>query len=307
MEHSVSWMGLTIASAVLLGIYDLAKKLSVRGNATAIVLLCSVSLGSLIWAVMLLAQSFLSANAVDGWLPSILRVQSIGVGQHVALFAKSVLVGSSWMLAFESLRRLPLSIAAPIRSTSPVWTLLIAIGFLGERPAILQWVGIVIVLVAFWGLSIAGRKEGISFKNDPAVWMMIAATLLGAISSIYDKILLQQYSLSPATVQAWFSVYLFPVVLPMGWRQWRSKESKDRFEFRWIILAISPLLLAADMFYFSALADPDAMVSIVSPLRRCSVIVAFVLSSRMRGEVNLHRKLICVLGILLGVAIIMRG
>ncbi|MBB3204767.1 putative membrane protein [Rhodopirellula rubra] len=302
----MSWMILTLVSALMLGLYDVAKKVSVRGNAVPMVLLVSVSVSAAIWTVMLLVQTFLPSIAV----PKLLVVESISGKGHLALAGKSLLVGASWVLAFYSLKVLPLSIAAPIRATSPLWTLFIAIVFLAERPAPLQWLGIAIVLGSFWALSLVGAKEGIRFRTDRAVWWMIAATILGAFSAIYDKLLLQEFGFSPATVQAWFSVYLVPVMTPLAVR-WYLEQKRDdpakivQFEMRASIVWISPLLLAADMAYFSALADPDALISIVSPLRRASVVVALIFGSRMSGEINLKRKAACVLGILTGIILLM--
>ena len=82
-------------------------------------------------------------------------------------------------------------------------------------------------------------------------------------------------------------------------------SSKGGFDSRWSILAISPLLLVTDMLYFIALANPDALVSVVSSLRRCSVVVAMVLGKKLKGEVNVRRKLFCVAGLLVGVVLLL--
>jgi uncharacterized membrane protein len=303
----MSWTILSLISAVLLGFYDVAKKMSVRGNAVPIVLLLNVSFGALIWTLMLLWQLLFGTAGLPSWI----CVDAIDAVGHLALAGKSVLVGASWTLAFYSLKELPLSIAAPIRATGPVWTLLLAVLLLSERPTLQQWLGILVVVGSFWALSVVGSREGIRFRSDRAVWWMLAATLLGAFSSIYDKLLLQELGFRPATVQAWFSLYLVPVMVPLAWRWWREqkrggRKSDTKFEFRMAILLISPLLLAADMAYFTALADPEALVSIVSPIRRVSVVVAIIAGSRMSGEVNLWRKIACVLGILGGVVLLIR-
>lgn len=351
------WMSLSLLSAVLLGFYDIAKKVAARDNAVPVVLLISTSIGAAIWIPLLLWQQWWPA----GEFPiAFLRVEPLTLWEHGYLLAKAVLVGTSWTLALFALKHLPLSIAAPVRSTSPLWTLAIAVLFLGERPTGLQWIGVLIVLISFWAFSVVGRREGIRFAGDRWVALMVAATLLGAVSSIYDKILLQQLGFGPATVQAWFAIYLVPVMMPLAIRWWwRSggrtsvtqsrgghvvpsdppvKETSPsvtepsppvteassplmaasppvtegseaagevRFEFRPAVLWISPLLLAADMVYFTALANPEALVSVVSTLRRCSVVVALVVGGRRLGEANLKKKSVCVAGILGGVVLIL--
>ena len=299
----MTWIELSAISALLLGFYDVAKKIAVRQNAVPMVLLVSVTVGASLWLPFIVW----SAVSPETLPHRLFRVDVLPPAEHGLLMLKGILVGTSWTLAFFALKRLPISIASPIRSTSPVWTIAIAALFLGERPNAVQWMGIVIVVVAFWSFSAVGLREGVSFRRDRGVALMVAATILGALSSIYDKYLLQTIEIPPSTVQAWFSIYLVPVMLPMAiWWRW-TKRDKSAFHWRAAMFAISPLLLAADMVYFTALADPDALVSIVSVVRRCSVVISFLFGIQALKEVNFRPKLVCVLAILCGVAVLAIG
>ncbi len=296
----MNWIILTIVSAALLGVYDVSKKVSVQGNAVPIVLLMSVCIGAAIWSPLLM----LSHSSAAGALPDALRVSPLSWLEHGMLMAKSVLVGMSWTFAFFAMKHLPLSIAAPIRSTSPLWTILTATLVLGERPEAWQWAGIGIVLLSFWRFSLLGSREGIHFSRDRFVMCMVAATLLGSLSSIYDKLLLQNYAIQPAAVQAWFTIYLVPVMMPLAMRWYRVDRQRVPFEFRRTILLISPLLLAADFVYFTALANPEALVSVVSTLRRCSVLIPFLFGVRALGEANFRSKAACIAMMLVGVGLL---
>jgi bacterial/archaeal transporter family protein len=296
----MSWIVLTIASALLLGVYDIAKKVSVRHNAVPIVLLVSVCFGAVLWLPLLI----LSHTESRDILPASLRVTPLSTLEHGLLIAKSLLVGMSWTFAFFAMKHLPLSIASPIRSTSPLWTILIATMALGERPTLWQWTGMIVVLLSFWRFSTLGAREGIRFSNDRFVLCMVIATLLGALSSIYDKLLLQNMAIEPATVQAWFTIYLVPVMLPLALRWFRRDREQVPFQFRRSIFWISPLLLVADFLYFTALAEPDALVSIVSTVRRCSVLIPFLFGIRALGEANFRSKAVCVVTMLIGVGLL---
>ncbi|MFG0261110.1 MAG: EamA family transporter [Novipirellula sp. JB048] len=313
----LSWIGWAAISAVLLGCYDVTKKIAVRQNAVPIVLLISASVGAAIWLPLIIGSAISPSSLPHPFF----QVNPLSLREHVGVFFKSVLVGTSWTLSFFALKRLPLSIAAPIRSTSPFWTIAIASLVLHERPTAMQWLGIAIVLLAFWAFSLISLREGVSFSRDRGVAMMIGATLLGALSSIYDKFLLQTILLDPATLQAWFSLYLVPVMIPMAalwWRNASQSEAREAsealpaaihtvFQWRWAILAISPLLLAADLIYFTALADPAALVSVVSVVRRCSVVIPFLFGIRALGEANFWPKAACIAVILGGVALLVSG
>lgn len=343
MLCSMNWILLSVVSAMLLGVYDAAKKWSVRSNAVPIVLLCSVSIGALLY-LPLIIWSALDADSIP--LDSFV-VRRMPWDRHGLILAKSLLVGASWTFAFTALKHLPLSIAAPIRATSPFWTILIAIVFFGERPAPIQWTGIAIILMGFWRFTLVGRREGIRFTRNRWVTLMMLATLLGAISSIYDKWLLQDAGFDPVTMQAWFTVYLVPVMVPLAvwWYRfdspvrvagnaatieldsaepsvpsvdasppvgpWSAPVAPDRravdvqrFHWRWSIAVVSPLLILADWFYFVALADPDAMVSIVSVVRRCSVVIALAFGAKALSETNFRAKLASVGLILFGVVLL---
>ncbi|MGJ8641487.1 MAG: EamA family transporter [Opitutaceae bacterium] len=296
----MSWIALSLLSAFFLGFYDLAKKHSVKGNAVAPVLFFSVLTGALIWLPFVL-WSFLSPNTFPN---ESLRVDTIDWLDHLRLFAKSALVGVSWIFGYFAIKHLPLSIAGPIRATSPLWTILLAVLILEERPLVWQWVGILIVLGSFYAFSFVGKLEGIRFHRDKWVGFIIVATLLGSCSALYDKYLLQILDLKPATVQAWFSIYLVLVMMPfyLMWRQ--GKWSRGAFEWRWSIPLIGILLLAADFVYFTAITHDDALISVISPVRRGAVIVSFIGGILIYKEKNFKLKALCILGILLGIVLI---
>lgn len=296
----MDWILLSIVSALLLGVYAAAKKWSVDENAVPLVLLYSVSIGAALY-LPLMVWSQVSPASIP-WETFV--VEPLSWTRHGLVLAKSVLVGVSWTFAFTALKHLPLSIASPIRATSPFCTILIAILFLGERPTTLQWAGVAIVLFGFWRFTLVGRREGIRFSGNRAVYLMIAATLLGALSSIYDKWLLQYALFRPVTLQAWFTVYLVPVMIPLAIWWYRNERAATPFQWRRSIAMVSPLLIVADLFYFVALSDPESMVSVVSVIRRCSVVVALLFAARALSEANFRAKLGCVAVILVGVALL---
>jgi drug/metabolite transporter (DMT)-like permease len=157
------------------------------------------------------------------------------------------------------------------------------------------------------GLSFAGRLEGVHFHRNKWVWFLIAGTLLGAVSSLYDKYLLGRAHFSVPTVQAWFSVYLVILFTPfaIGWkRRWWPRKV---FHWRWSIPFIAFSLLVADYIYFCALRDPDSLVSVVMSLRRGSTLVGFAGGLLFFGEINGWQKLPAVIGILVGIVLTVLG
>jgi drug/metabolite transporter (DMT)-like permease len=223
--------------------------------------------------------------------------------QHGLLFLKSTIVAASWVCSYFAVKQLPVSIAAPIRACTPVFTLVGALAVLAERPTWLQMLGIVTTLVSFVGLSVAGAKEGIHFHRNKWIGWLLAGTILGAVSGLYDKFLLGRSGFAASTVQAWFSIYLALLFLPLaiGWKlRWWSRHT---FRWRWSIVGVSFALLIADFIYFSALQNPTALISVVSSLRRGSALVAFAGGILLYKEGNARRKLPAVLGVLAGIVL----
>lgn len=296
------WIVASLVSAFFLGCYDLCTKHAVRDNAVLPVLFFANLSSASVWGLLMLVDALR-----PGELPTSLLVTPLDAVQHGQLLLKSTIVASSWVCSYFAVKQLPVSIAAPIRATGPVWTLAGALLVLGERPSWVEMLGVAITLGSFLALSLAGRDEGIHFHRNPWIAWLLAGTLLGAVSGLYDKYLLGRAGFTAATVQAWFSIYLAALFLPLaiGWKfRWWPRH---RFEWRWSVLLVSAFLLVCDFIYFSALRDPEALVSLVASLRRGSLLVAFVGGLFLFDEIFSRKKLLSALGVLTGIVLTILG
>lgn len=302
-RHSpMHWIAASLLSALFLGVYELCTKHAVRENAVVPVLFFSTLTGASVWFVLLLVQA-----VHPGLLPPSLVTDPLSAVQHLQLALKSTIVAASWVFTYFALKNLPLSLGSPIRATSPLWTLVGAVLILGERPSLIQTAGILTTLASFVGLSVAGAREGVHFHRNKWVAYLVGGTVLGATSSLYDKYLLGTAHFSVPTVQAWFSVYLLVLFLPLalGWK--RRWWPRNEFQWRWSVPAIALALLVADYIYFSALRDPESLVAVVMSLRRGSTLVGFTGGLLFFGEQHGWRKLPAVIGILVGMALAVLG
>jgi transporter family protein len=296
------WIVATLVSACFLGCYELFTKHAVRHNAVLPVLFFSNVCSASVWLTLMGARG-LHTDA----FPASLVVAPLTIGQHGLLALKSAIVAASWTCTYFASKNLPVSISSPIRATSPIWTLFGALVLLAERPTGLEMIGIATTLASFIGLSFAGQRDGIHFGRNKWIWWLIAGTVLNGISALYDKYLLGRAGFSAATVQAWFSIYLALLFLPLaiGWkRRWWTRHE---FYWRWSIPLISLALLVADFIYFDALRNPHVLISLVASLRRSSMLVAFTGGLLFFGEKNGWQKLPAVLGVLAGIVLTVLG
>jgi len=296
------WIAAALLSALFLGVYELCTKHAIRANAVFPVLFFSTLTGGIVWGVLLAVELI-----VPGALPQSLITDRLTGLQHLQLALKSAIVAMSWIFTYFGLKHLPLSLGSPIRATSPVVVLLGAVLILGERLTLLELLGVLTTIASFIGLSFAGRGEGVHFHRNKWVWFLIAGTVLGAMSALYDRYLLGTARFSVPTVQAWFSIYLLVFFTPfmIGWqRRWWPR---NEFHWRWSIPSIAVALLVADYIYFSALTQTDALVAVVMSLRRGSTLVAFAGGLLFFGEKSDLAKTLAVGGIIAGIVLTLLG
>ena len=281
------WIILALISAFCLGFYDIFKKLSVKDNNVPVVLMLNTLFGTL-----LMSPVFISGFTTGQW-------GLAGDPQgHLLVVLKSVIVLSSWILGYFAIKHLPLTIQGPINASRPVMVLLGAIFIYGEVLNWMQWAGMILGFASLFFISRIGSREGFSFRKSAWLWMSIGATTLGAVSALYDKFLMRHYVATD--VQAWYSLYQFilmaAVVIIL--RRFVPSHAGGRFRWTWAIPCISLFLTTADLAYFYCLSKPDAMISVVSMIRRGSVIIPFLYGVLILHEKNIRRKAID-LGILL--------
>ncbi|CDD32038.1 putative uncharacterized protein [Bacteroides sp. CAG:714] len=296
------WLLLAFCSAALLGFYDVFKKKSLAGNAVLPVLGLNTLFSSLIFLPFILISHFRPE-----WLQqTIFFVPDAGWEVHRYILLKSVIVLSSWTFGYFGMKHLPLTIVGPINATRPVMTLVGALLIFGERLNLYQWIGVLLAIVSFFLRSRSGKKEGIDFQHNRWIWFVVLAALLGAVSGLYDKYLMGRFD--KMVVQSWYNVYqlfLMGSVLMFLW--WPKRKTTTPFHWDWCIILISVFLSAADFVYFYSLSLDGSMISIVSMVRRSSVLVSFFFGAMIFREKNLTSKAIDLVLVLLGMIFLYIG
>ena len=295
-------------SAALLGCYDSFKKQALFRNAVIPVLFLNTLFSSLIFLPFIVLSG--TTQALDG---SIFHVASGGWEEHCYVLLKAFIVLSSWVLGYFGIKHLPLTIVGPINATRPVMVLMGAMLVFGERLNSWQWVGVLLAVVSFLLLSRSGKKEGIDFKHDHYIWMIVGSAALGAVSGLYDKYLMAPVEsggvgLDRMLVQSWYNIYQCVMMLGMLiFLWWPTHKKTTPYHWHWSIIGVSVFLSTADFMYFYSLSMPDAMISIVSMIRRGSVLVSFLFGVSFFHEKNLKAKSFDLALVLLGMLFLYIG
>ena len=257
-----------------MGGYDSFKKISLKDNAVIPVLLLNTVFCTLIFSPWLFTTGFQS------W-----EVQ-------IYIIGKSALVLSSWIAGYMAMKHLPLTIVGPVNATRPVLVLLGAIFIFGEKLNLFQWAGVLVAIVAYFLMRLNGKKEGFRTGNKWIICLVIAV-IMGAASGLYDKFLMspRYMGLSRQMVLSWYSLYqavMMLVVAAVVW--WPQRGRTTPFRWKWSIPLISIFLCGADYLYLQALSHPDALIAVVSMIRRGSVLVSFAIGALILKEKNISAK-----------------
>ena len=302
------WVLLAVFSAILLGTYDVAKKQALRKNGTFAVLLVATALSTLF------VSPFLRIGPAE---------------DHFKLALKAVLVTASWVSGMEGLKRLPLTTVSTIKGSRPVFVVLFSIILFGERLNWMQWLGIAIVLGALYMLGFTSRRDASAqVRKTGFIWMGISV-LTGVASALYDKYIMK--GMEPMFVQSWTNLFITVILalcvlvkrlvvsgragrassdrLRPRSREWEGAlpASSDKFRWDWTLVLVAVLITGADALYFFALKQPDALLSIISVVRRASVLVTFVLGAIIFHEGNIRAKGLNMLLMAAGVVLLLIG
>ncbi len=294
------WLLLGLFSAILLGFYDVTKKLALQNNAVIPVLFAATLFSSILLLPLPILSHFFPSVMQHTWF----YVPPIDGRTHFFIFLKALLVLASWIFGYFSFKHLPITIITPIEATRPLWTLIGAIVIFSEQLSSIQWLGVIITLVSFYIFSLTGKKEGLHFSHNKWIWFSIMASLLGAGSGLYDKFLMQHFN--RVAVQSYYVFYqaiIMGIIVLLLW--YPKRKETTPFQWRNAIIGISIFLTLADFLYFYALSDPNAMISLLTVVRRSGVVVSFSIGAILFREKNIKIKAICLSGVIIGTLLLL--
>lgn len=300
------WTLLAFISALCLGFYDVSKKIALRDLPVISVLTFSILFSSVILAVPLALSTYFPETMAG----TLLYVPKLDWQAHLYTLLKSVIVLSSWIFAYISLKHLPISVVSPMQATRPMWTLIGALLLFEERLNSWQWAGVLLAIGTIFVFSFRERREVRRDSEDKRYYICLAlAILIGACSGLYDKYLMRRYDHN--AVQVWYTFYQAAMMLIVfvvntaindGKRSAHNQPKPQPVPLKALlpVLLISVFLVISDNVYMLALRDPDSMIAVVSTIRRGGAVIGFAYGLLFLHESNPWRKVLCMIGICAG-------
>lgn len=303
------WIVLAFISALCLGFYDVSKKIALRENRVIDVLTISICVSALFLSIPLILSRLCPEIMTDThfYVPPMDRTA------HAYTLLKSVIVLSSWIFGYISLKHLPISVVSPMQATRPMWTLIGALLIFQEHLNAWQWIGIVLAIGSIFIFSFKNKsqiKNHQSQINNRYYVTLALAIIIGACSGLYDKYLMQQYDHN--AVQVYYTFYQ-AIMMLVTWAIFNKKTigqsivNRQSIKKIGVIVLISLFLIVSDNVYMLALRDPDSMIAVVSTIRRGGTIIGFTYGLLFLKETEPARKILCMVGILAGLVCLAMG
>lgn len=135
-------------------------------------------------------------------------------------FWRATLGVCSMEMWFYSVTTMPVSLVTALSFTTPIFSTILAILFLGERAGVRRWLAIA---VSFIGMLIILRPDTAGVNHSG--WIVIAASVLMACAGVMVKTLTS--SEAPETIVFYMALFMLLWSLPIAIPFWQSFSLKD--------------------------------------------------------------------------------
>jgi drug/metabolite transporter (DMT)-like permease len=230
---------------------------------------------------------------------------------------KSISLGIATFFYFILLKKFEISLASPILNLSPLVLLILTSIFLSEVITLIQFVGIILILLSTYFLEITvfhherekphlhHWKDLLKIKKISfLIYSLIVITSI-SFSAIFDKLILSENQINVYTNMFFTSlfiiIFLFFYFIKEKYLLKALKSIKNEPE----TLVISFFAIISNFLILFAIAIPSAMVSLIIPLRRTSTLFAAIIGGILFHEKHLKKKILATIGMIIGVVLIL--
>ncbi len=231
----------------------------------------------------------------------------------VVLAFKTILSASAFLCVMLSLKNLEVSEALPLLALSPALVAIAGVILINDHLSLLQWTGVAVMVI---GAYILELRRGTTNLLEPlkAVFLftkyryVFIALILFMVSSILDRLLLKGFKLPPYTFMAFQQLFytLFFLAIILIKRASITEGLKEGG--RSLLFLIAAVSVFTVIYRYTQIeATKLAPVALVLSVKRLSVLFAVIIGGKLFLEDNLKRRILAVVIILIGAALLMNN
>lgn len=281
----MSYILLTVISALFFGMYDLFKKISLKKNDNVYEILFFYTFVAFLCGLVFIKDSLF-----------------IGISNILFILLKTFLISISWFLTMKAMKKLDIGIVVPFSLLGAVFTTINAFLFFKEKIGLIQIGGVLIILSGLLLLSRLSKKDKNEVNDYKYLWLLVLAAFLTSISAIIDKRMMN--ITNSGSLLFWFFFFLAFIYMIVCLFKNKKIEFKNIRSNLWVVL-LGICIFLSDLFYYEALDIEGTLVSIVFIIKRVSVFISVVLASVFLKEKYFLKKLIILLFMFCGLGLIL--
>ncbi|MCQ2424310.1 MAG: EamA family transporter [Clostridia bacterium] len=221
---------------------------------------------------------------------------------YLYIFGKSFVIFLAWICSFRALTTMPISLYGVIDMSGVLFSTLLGVVLLGERPGLLRWFGLALVLAGLLILALSRGKIRGTGVSGRIMLLAVLSCLLNAVSGTLDKVLMKTGEITSGQLQVWYMFFLTLLYLAY------ILVSKTKIDVRtlktngWIV-AMSVLFVVSDRALFIANSYADSSVTAMTLIKQSSVIMSLLLGKLWFKEKGVFRRALCALLIAAGIVL----
>ncbi len=218
------------------------------------------------------------------------------------IFLKSFVIFLAWILAFVSIKKMPISLYGIMDTARMLFSTVIALAFLGETMTLLKGIGLMLVLSGLVLVNVGNNHNSDGNVKLKYMVFSLLACLFNAISGCMDKALMQTGEITALQLQFWYMLYLtlmYGIYVLAARVPIRLSTVKTNY---WIVI-LSVLFVMADRALFVANADLNSEVTVMTLIKQSSVIVTVLSGKLFFDEKHILKRTVCAAIVVAGIVV----
>ena len=305
------WISCVLLYGVLKGAREIFKKKAMVKSTVIEVLVLYTVLSLVIVIATTAAEIAVGDMGVREYL------FGLRTGQYAAIAVKSFVIFVAWICGFRALRRMPVSVYGILDMARVVFSAMLGILVLGERPSVWQCAGIALVCLGLFLLRFvkedAAQEDAKEKKEEQQlpqprhktsfyVFLAMVSCFLNAVSGNMDKVLMGEDNLSSGQLQLWYMVFLVVFYVLYVLARKIRLNVRGMLKNPWI-WGLSILFVIADRALFIANGYAESRVIVMTVLKQACTIVTILGGWLVFREKKIVQKLLCAAVVITGIVL----
>jgi drug/metabolite transporter (DMT)-like permease len=235
----------------------------------------------------------------------------LSIQGYIFIYFVSIIGVFAFLFRAKATRHMNISDVDPLFNLQPLFLVILSYAFLQETLNLVQFGGVLLLLAGTYILEIEEESKTFfdpirKFLKSRYMHYMIFTILAFTFTSIFDKIVIRDIVKGePLTYLFLFYIFLGINFLFFDILRFGCKDVAISITTKPVATFLAMFLhLVNIFFYFTALAIPGVLVSLVIPIRRMSSLFSTIIGGKVYHETHMLQKFLASIVMIAGATVI---